>query len=650
MRILLAVLLAVVAHRAALAEPPPLEAYAAMPGVEIAALSPSGRRTAFIVNNSDGRSLIVIDDETGPLARSTVGELRVRDVTWIGENRVLVKITEQLDIGPYFRSPAATVDHAFVLDVETNEAFGILQNGPEGNGIWGDFGIRRRNGHWYGFFGGITLAMTKEHGAYFFEKGHPDLYRVDLETNLTWMVARGPKNENRARHWAVAPDGEVAATYDYSNDDGAWRIRAGKRGDVLAEGVDLFDNVYLSGPGRRPGTVIYTYRQLSGGDVVIEQPTDGGPGEQLWRAEAVLGRISEQRSGLLMGYVRDGDQPEVVLFDPERQATWEATLDAFPGRNIDLMSWNDAFDKLIVRTDGGDDSGTWWAVDAVAGTADEIGRERADIAPEHVASVRMITYRARDGLPIDGVLTLPPGMEEARDLPLVMFPHGGPTSRNYPVFDWWAQAFATRGYAVFQPNFRGSTGYGSAFRDAGDGEWGDKMQTDLVDGVRELSRRGIIDPERVCIMGASYGGYAALAGVTMVRDVYRCAVAINGLSDLHAFVLDVRDDEGKTGPLTRTWLARFGDEIDLDAISPAKHAERVDAPVLLIHGRDDNVAPFDQSRRMARALEDAGKPFEFVTLENGDHWLTTAEMRLETLRAAEAFIRAHNPPNAESGL
>ena len=236
--------------------------------------------------------------------------------------------------------------------------------------------------------------------------------------------------------------------------------------------------------------------------------------------------------------------------------------------------------------------------------------------------MQYIAYAAGDGLDIHGFLTTPPGVKDPKNLPLVVLPHGGPAYNDGMGFDWWSQAIASRGYAVLQPNFRGSTGYGDAFMKAGYGEWGRKMQTDLSDGVRHLAIQGLIDPKRVCIVGASYGGYAALAGPTLDRGVYRCAVSVASVSDLRLMVqreatIYSRRENLNVGYWNRFMGAdRFGDR-SLDDRSPAKLEAQVDAPILLIHGRDDSVVQIEQSRIMADALKKAGKPYEFIELNGG---------------------------------
>ncbi|MDB6061036.1 MAG: peptidase [Verrucomicrobiaceae bacterium] len=202
---------------------------------------------------------------------------------------------------------------------------------------------------------------------------------------------------------------------------------------------------------------------------------------------------------------------------------------------------------------------------------------------------------------------------------------------------------------MLQPNYRGSSGYGDAFEQAGFGQWGRKMQTDLSDGVSTLAAQGIIDPQRVCIVGASYGGYAALAGVTLQQGIYRCAVAVAGPSDMSAFFMWQLERHRRSGDATRYWRAVTGADKEGDAtmrsISPAYFADKARSPILLIHGRDDTVVPIAQSQRMASALQHANKSVEFIEMKGEDHWLSRDETRKTMLKAAIEFVRKYNPPN-----
>ena len=242
------------------------------------------------------------------------------------------------------------------------------------------------------------------------------------------------------------------------------------------------------------------------------------------------GRLFVDRSTRrFLGYLNDGSS-EPVFSDPTKASTIRGILKVFPESNIRFVEWTPDFKVFLIRTDGPGDSGTWYVVDLNRGEAKEFGYERPEIMPEQVGPVSVFSYEARDGLNLSGILTVPPG-KEPKNLPFVMLPHGGPNAHDEAQFDWWAQAFASRGYAVFQPNFRGSTNRDAAFRNAGYGEWGKKMQTDKTDGLVALAAAGIVDKSRACIMGASYGGYAALAGVTIEQGLYRCAVAVAPVTD-----------------------------------------------------------------------------------------------------------------------
>jgi len=216
-------------------------------------------------------------------------------------------------------------------------------------------------------------------------------------------------------------------------------------------------------------------------------------------------------------------------------------------------------------------------------------------------------------------------------------------------FDWWAQAFASRGYAVLQPNYRGSGGRTVALRKAGYGEWGRKIPGDIADGVTELAHEGLVDPKRTCIVGASYGGYAALAGVTVQQGLYRCAVSVAGISNPGSYLAWQARIRPAEDPGLREIRDIIGakDSADplLAGISPIRFASRADAPILLVHGKDDTRVPVEQSRDMASALRGAGKVVEFIELPQEDHFLSRDATRTAMLKAAVEFVGKYNPPH-----
>jgi dipeptidyl aminopeptidase/acylaminoacyl peptidase len=259
-----------------------------------------------------------------------------------------------------------------------------------------------------------------------------------------------------------------------------------------------------------------------------------------------------------------------------------------------------------------------------------------------LGEVREFTYKARDGYEIPAFVTLPAGAGD-KQLPMVVLPHGGPESRDVRCFDWLAQFLASRGYAVLQPQFRGSTGYGEAHRKAGYRQWGRLMQDDVTDGVKALIEQGIADPKRVCIVGASYGGYAALAGAAFTPELYACAVSINGISNLSAMLNFEEAYAGKESDSVRYWKDHIGLKTSPEVLSrsPARAATNVRAAVLLLHGVNDSVVPIAQSREMASALKSLGKAHTLIELPGEDHWLSRSDSRTRVLTEMEAFLATH---------
>jgi dienelactone hydrolase len=507
--------------------------------------------------------------------------------------------------------------------------------------IFGSYGIREVDGQWHGHFGGVALTRGSNL-QYYLEHSRPALFAVRLSDNSVDRIAP-PGAENEWRDWLVDARGEVAVTFDMSRTSGDWTIK-GAGAKTLARGQHRGGEVDLVALGRDGKSVIYSAEDAEGeARRWYELPLDGSAGPAEILAGDEIDRLYVDRtSGRMLGYLRGGEQPGPVFFDPRHQSLANKVYRAFAGKDLTLVDWTPSLSHVIVHTSGSSDSGTWYIVDLAKLHAEAFGIERPAIPAEQVGAISTFEYAAADGLEMDGILTLPPG-REAADLPVVVLPHGGPTGQDNAAFNWWAQAFASRGYAVFQPNFRGSTNRDEAFVRAGHGEWGRKMQTDISDGLAALAAKGLVDPKRACIAGASYGGYAALAGVTLQQGLYRCAVAVAPVADLALmYRTDVRES-GDSRVVSRALQEQLGPRNGYDEVSPRRFAARADAPILLIHGRDDIVVPYEQSAKMADALKDAGKPYRLVELREEDHWLSRPATRLQMLEEAVSFVQERNP-------
>ncbi|WP_165324112.1 alpha/beta hydrolase family protein [Rhizorhabdus phycosphaerae] len=625
----------------AVAAAPPIDVYGKLPTLEMTAMSPSGDRIALIGMFQGKRQLLVTDGNRKLLTAVEVGDYKLRAIHWAGDETLLMHATSTYALGFGFTTDKTELSSMVVVNLGKGAPWTIFQKDDRiTGGIRGYFGAIERDGRWYGYFGGITLQRT----GYDFTLGSTkaELYEVDLETRKSRLISNRSPSVSTWRDWVVNADGSLAAYLDFEETKGDWTLYNGQRRSI-ATGRSPLGDISLLSLGRTPGTVLYFDRDAEGRGTVFEIPLAGGAAVELLPDEATDRLLTDDKSRLTIGYTRDGDVQEDHFFDERHEKRMAGARRAFPGATVRLIDANAAFDRMIVRTDGPGDPQSYWVVDIKTGRADPLGSSYA-INPGDVGPMRMIRYKAADGLEIGAVLTLPPGRGE-KNLPLIVLPHGGPAARDYPVFDWWAQAYASRGYAVLQPNFRGSEGLGPAFRLAGYGEWGRKMQSDISDGVADLARQGIIDPKRVCIVGASYGGYAALAGVTLQQGLYRCAVSVAGVADVSRMIsTDIRES-GQSRTVIRSLRTEIGSGRDMKLVSPANFAERADAPIMLIHGVDDIVVPFDQSRQMASALSRAGKPHEFIRLEGEDHWLSKGETRLAMLKASIAFVEKHNPPD-----
>jgi dipeptidyl aminopeptidase/acylaminoacyl peptidase len=446
----------------------------------------------------------------------------------------------------------------------------------------------------------------------------------------------------------IDESGRIAAEFVYRDQSQWWELRA-RKGDRLvsvASGTAAIDLPEVVGFGAAGDSILVQFDE-NGGPVckpwLLKEATWG---PALDTGEAFKRYLQDRKTGRIIGGVRDGEGSSFVFFDNEVQAHWDAVLRAFPDEVVRLVSHSDDYTQVIVQVFGRSHGYVYALFDWYTHQARIVGSVYAGV--DSPAVVKPIHYEASDHFKIPAYLTLPNG-REPRNLPLVVLPHGGPAAQDSLGFDWWSQALAAQGYAVLQPNYRGSD-LNPRFLAAGFNQWGRKMQTDLSDGVRHLVQEGTIDPKRVCIVGGSYGGYAALAGITLDRDVYRCAVSVAGISDLGRFLRWTDYRVGHGDSRSQRYWDRFmgasssGDPA-LKLISPIDHVADAAGPVLLIHGRDDTVVPYEQSDIMADALKRAGKPVELLTLKHEDHWLSHSTTRLQMLEATVAFLKVHNPPD-----
>jgi len=619
----------------AIAEPAPLEAYAALPDTDHVRISPDGTRLALLSRSSGSPVVVVISLQGDQLGAVDASELKPRNLYFATNDIVIISASDYIN-----RVLTGEQEYwfSFVYDVTTDKVHDLLQ----------------QEGRRY-----VQLSTTR-----------PLAYSTDGENAYVWGIPRSgafrwsvlktrydnPKGDlvlrlsTRAIDAFVSADGTIIAHEEFDPE--------AKRYEVIGHTIDGTRSLRrLDGVDRARSNVIgvhpdgnhLIYYASKDEDVSVGyylmSLEDGTLKDQVFNKPGLdVSRTITDKNRVVVGVEYASAQPVYEFLDERLDRVVQAMVTAFPNGSVFLESWSDDFSKMIFRVEGEGMVGDYFLFDVEAMETTFLATQRPGIPADQTQPVEVFRYEARDGLEIEAILTGAP-VEGAPAKPLILMPHGGPASRDKVEFDWMAQFLASRGYVVMQPNFRGSTGYGLDFREAGHGEWGKAMQTDLTDGALALAAAGRIDPERVCIIGASYGGYAALMGGVTEPDLFKCVAAIAPVTDPAFMLRTLRDAGGADSPSLAYWKEQLGTERIsarlLRGQSPVALADQIEAPVLLLHGDEDLVVDIEHSERMDRALRQADKSVSFVTLEGEDHWLSRTNTRMQLLRELEDFLGEH---------
>jgi dipeptidyl aminopeptidase/acylaminoacyl peptidase len=343
----------------------------------------------------------------------------------------------------------------------------------------------------------------------------------------------------------------------------------------------------------------------------------------------------------IVGATFTTDRPEFHAFDPD-EAVFQAEIDRrLPETFNQVTSQSQDGSACIVRAASDVRPGHYFLCYRNPFRLKQLGETSPWLKPEDLQPMKPIQFGARDGLKVHGYLTSPKGVLNKQP-PLVVFPHGGPWTRDFWGFDPMVQFLANRGYAVLQVNFRGSIGYGDSFMEAGYKQWGRQMQDDITDGVRSLIAKGQADPERVGIYGASYGGYAAMSGLCFTPELYRCGVNVCGVTDMRAFIQGIP----KRRRLLRSNMEKMVgdpkvDSGEMKARSPLHNVERIQVPVLLAYGRNDRIVDIKHGDRFARELRKQGKGVTYIAFPDEGHGFHHRDNQLKFYGELEQFLDRH---------
>jgi dipeptidyl aminopeptidase/acylaminoacyl peptidase len=603
-------------------------------------ISPDGTRIAYRVYWKNQTYLNVKNFGDGQIQQNAIPPKHSLNwYKWAGPDQLLISLNTLTRIG----SDEVPTSRLLRYDVKTKN---VLTLGRLSQGFIGDDVL-------YIDPEGKFVLMSIQRSIY----EYPGVFRVELADNKLTEIVRPQSqiwewiadDEGIIRMGIAHTNGITWIYYRRNNEDKFKMIGKIKDKDDDEKKKNNLLEVVRVVSGKDEGYVLsnektgrfalfkFNYLTREVGELVYEHPEN----------DLTSFSLNDKGSALESVTYTD-DRDRIVWFDSFYKTRQNALEKVLPGQEVWLQSRSRDGNKTIVFTTSPTDPGSYYLYDAPAKKLDRLVGINDAIEPSEMALTKYVHFPARDGLSIPAYLTLPVG-REPKALPLIILPHGGPFGvRDTLDFNTEVQFLANRGYAVLQPNFRGSDSYGEPFYKKGEGQIGRTMQDDLDDGVDWLVKDGIVDPARVCIVGSSYGGYAALWGVIRNPERYRCGASFAGVTDWRSQLrFDSRSLQSR---YARKWEGqiRGDEEFDLDLVSPVKLAGNLQKPILLTHGEDDTNVPLSQFKSMVSALKKAGKSADTHVYTNEGHGFDDPENEKDWLNRLEAFLAKHNPADLTS--
>ena len=632
--------------------PVPLEDFFRNPRFTQVTISPTGRYLAAIVPVNGRRNIAIVDlvDTSKVSVISAFRESDVRSVAWVNDDRLVYSLVDlqrpladQLGEGLFAVNRDAT-GYRELGAVETRDARGNRPSTSVPRYTQLLTVIRPVQGD-------DVIVTSNERNLLY-----PDLFRVDTKSGRRTLITES--RPGNVVQWTLDRDYAARAAVTVADTFAADKDKLNQtvwfRDSASAPWRKVVEFHPFTEPNKQITPVAFDYEgrlivaARNGEDreaLYFYDPAGNKLGEKLIAHkdyDVNTGLVFDYNTKKLVGVQIQGERQEQIWFDKD-WATWQKMLNqALPGR-VNLTSRNTDGRRLLVFSYSDRDPGRYYLFDTEKRQLVEFLAPMPWIKPEQMAEARFMRYPARDGMSIPAYLTLPPG-RPAKDLPLVVLVHGGPYLRGETWhFDREAQFLASRGYAVLQPDFRGSLDYGWKHYAAGLKQWGLAMQDDLNDGVEALVKQGIVNKERVCIAGASYGGYAVMMGLVRDPQVWKCGVSWVGVTDLSLLTTATWSDTNQFWDAAGEWYKfavgdASADKARFEQTSPLRNADKIKRPVLMAYGGDDKRVPIEHGERMKAALDRNNVPVEYVVYPSEGHGFLLESNNLDFWKRVEAFL------------
>jgi dipeptidyl aminopeptidase/acylaminoacyl peptidase len=648
-RMLLLCLGAAAAAAALHAQQIPLEVFASGEGISDAAISPDGRYIAEIVRLRDGPQVVVVRDLKNPTQKpnAVLSEVNknigIRWCSFATPSRLLCSYRGNIDEAGVLISFTRLV----AVDADGKNQLILLRNGAGGQ------------------FQDQVVDWTP---------GKPDTVLIQAEEDLTDEMTKSMISTG-ADVYGQTTSGAYPALFELNVVTGKTKLVLHARAPILdylsdfhghariASGYEsgrTTEQFFVREATERTWTHLLKFEAFQVGDRLVpvaidaENPNfayaigNSGDHDALWSIDLtdqqspkiIYGNDAvdvdgpvQLKSGEMLGVSYETDRPHMNYTNSPLAGVLrklDAALSETSNKIIDCTSDRSL---CIVRSRSDVEPGLWYLLDTSAFRLIPLGRSNPGLNSQLLAHLSPIHFAARDGTIIPGYLMIPPGTK-AEHLPLIVMPHGGPIARDRWEYFFLQQFLVNRGYAVLQMNFRGSGGFGQAWYSAAHQDWGGLTYSDIADGARWAVSSGIADPQRMAIVGWSFGGYAALLGAVRDSALFRCAVSIAGISDLTLMLSD--SSNFTNDAMVRAQVGSHSDKLKAD--SPRRHVDSVNIPLLLIHGDNDVNVDVDQSRAMVKAMKSANKPYEYLELKGADHNIAQSKDRAALLAAIERFL------------